>query len=615
MNSTQTKADDSTETYPQSTDLARYDLVVIGAGSGGVACAKRASSHGARVAVVEAGAFGGTCVNVGCVPKKIMWWASQAREFLQEAHHYGLTPSAQDTCANTCANTCADKCADTCADTCVDKCAPAGGLAAPAVDWAYLKSRRDASVQRLNGIYEQQLRAHGIDIYRGTASIETAGDAPLVGDAEAPASALKSSALKSSARWVVRVKGKATTGGVPEVRLCAERVVVAVGSRSKKLGVPGEATVAVGSDGFFALERRPEKVAVVGAGYIAVEFAGVLTGLGCETHLFLRHEKVLRSFDEMLSTKCTEFLERQGCHLHRGAQVEEFIVDANGKQIRLKDGRTFDHFDSIIVAIGREPNTDALGLDALNVRCDSAGHIQVDDFQNVCFGQDNHAKDNHAKDDHAKDDHATNVSDVGPAVGADTGLYALGDVIGRVELTPMAIAAGRRLADRLYLEGFEAAKVAYEDVPTVVFSHPPIGTVGLSEAQARERFGNDDVLVYTNTAVNLYYNVFDVIPTEKPKTYIKLVCVKHLHEQVVGIHVIGMGADEIIQGFGLALKLHATKNDLDNVVAVHPSAAEEIVTCAPWGLPHPDNDLRRIQSKFHDEEIANKDSSTTTTWP
>jgi glutathione reductase (NADPH) len=288
----------------------------------------------------------------------------------------------------------------------------------------------------------------------------------------------------------------------------------------------------------------------VGGGYIGVELSGVLNGLGSDTHLFVRQDLPLRNFDCMISEKLKTFMDKSGLHLHPLSEITSFTKDpATGKlSINLADGGSVGGFDQVIMAIGREPASSGLHLENTGVLTDRNGFINVDEYQNTA---------------------AENV-------------YALGDVCGRVQLTPMAIAAGRRLADRVF-GGIEDAKADYENVPSVVFSHPPIGCVGLTEKEAIEKYGRDNLKVYTTAFVNLYYAAYQVDPSEKPRSYMKMICVGE-EERVVGLHMIGMASDEMMQGFGVAVKMGATKADFDNTVAIHPTAGEEAVTMAPWGL-------------------------------
>jgi glutathione reductase (NADPH) len=291
---------------------------------------------------------------------------------------------------------------------------------------------------------------------------------------------------------------------------------------------------------------------VVGAGYIAVELAGVLQALGTDTSLVVRREKAMREFDDMLSDTLDEEMQRQGINIYRNTNgVKKVTADENGmKTVYLKNGEVIENVDVVLMAAGRGPNVEPLNLKSIGVEQREGGYIVANEFSETTI----------------------------------KGVYALGDVCGNVELTPMAIAAGRRLSDRLFGgEEHSNAKVSYDLVPTVVFSHPPIGTIGLTEKQAMEKYGEDQVKVYRSRFANLYYGPWLVEADDKPKTAMKLVCAGE-EELVVGLHVVGMGADEMLQGFGIALKMGATKADFDATVAIHPTAAEEFVTMFPWGL-------------------------------
>lgn len=443
---------------------ADYDYLVIGGGSGGVATARRAAEYGARVVLVEAARLGGTCVNVGCVPKKVMWYAAQLAHALEDAPGYGFD------------------------------------VAVHGFDWAALRSARDAYIERLNGIYAGMLERAGVEVVRGFAR--------FVG----PRS--------------VQVGART---------LSARQVVIATGGRPVVPDLPG-AELGITSDGFFALDHLPRRVAVVGAGYIAVELSGAFRALGADVTMLVRGDGVLRGFDTMLRDELGEALRSAGVDLRTATRVARLTRTASGAvEVTLDGGGTLE-VDSLVWAAGRAPNTGGLGLEAAGVIMRANGEVAVDEFQN------------------------TNVP----------GVHAIGDITGQPALTPYAIAAGRRLAARLFADA-RHSRVDAEYVPTVIFSHPPIGTIGLSEADARAQ--GQPVRVYVSRFTPMYH----ALTTHKPRTSMKLVCVGE-DERVVGCHVIGEGADEMLQGFAVALEMGATKRDFDRTIAIHPTSAEEFVT-------------------------------------
>ena len=442
-----------------------YDLISIGGGSGGLACAQRAVEYGARAAVIEQARLGGTCVNVGCVPKKVMWNAAGVSALIRDAQHYGF------------------------------------GVTHDGHDWAVLKSKRDAYIARLNGIYARNLASKGIDTIAGTARFVDA--------------------------HTVEVDGR---------HLSARHIVIATGGMPLVPRLPGS-ELGITSNGFFELEQRPQRVAVVGSGYIACELAGAFRELGSDVDMFLRKAQLLRQFDLMLGHSLQREMRLQGIGFHENVVPAALLEEGGKKTLAAADGGKFPGYDCVLWAIGRAPNAAGLGLELTGVRVDAQGFVVTDGFQN------------------------TNVE----------GIYAIGDVTGRAPLTPVAIAAGRRLGDRVF-GGKHDRRLDYELIPTVVFTHPPIGTVGLSEAEARARYG-DAVKVYVSGFVGMYYAVTE----EKPRTDMKLVCLGE-QEKIIGCHVIGAGADEMMQGFAVAVRMGATKRDFDDTVAIHPTSAEELVT-------------------------------------
>jgi glutathione reductase (NADPH) len=443
-----------------------FDLVVIGAGSGGIAAARRAASYGASVVVVEARQIGGTCVNAGCIPKKITHNAAVIAEALGDAAGYGFR-------------------------------AERGRF-----DWSGFRRRRDAYIERLNGIYDANLKKEGVH--------QISGRARFVGPEK----------LEVSGRVLTTRHALIATGGYPRVP-----------------EIPG-AQLGITSNGFFQLEEQPRHLAVVGTGYIGVEFATMTRLLGTRVGLFSRYEDVLHQFDAMVQEELKQHLLDIGVELHLSSEPQRISrTQAGLLKVTVDQGREVDGFDSLVWAVGRAPASDGLGLRSVGVVTDSSGFVQVDEYQN------------------------TNVQ----------GVYAVGDVTGRHPLTPVAIAAARKLADRLF-GGETGARLDYEQIPTVVFSSPPVASVGLTEAEAKAAHG-DDVKVYTTRFTNLFHAVTE----RKPKSAMKLLTAG-AEERVVGIHVVGAGADEMIQGFAVAMRAGATKKDFDRTVAVHPTAAEELVT-------------------------------------
>jgi glutathione reductase (NADPH) len=445
----------------------QYDLVVIGGGSGGLAAAQRAAEYGARVALVESGPLGGTCVNVGCVPKKIMWNAAELGGALLDAPGYGFE------------------------------------LEAVGHDWAHLKHHRDAYIHRLNGIYAANLAKRHVELVRARASFR---DAHTV------------------------------TAGART--LTAAHALIATGGRPLLPPIPG-AELGITSDGFFALPARPERVAVVGSSYIAIEFAGIFAGLRSQTTLILRTDTALRSFDPMLGEATLKALRAEGVEIVTYATPQRLERAAAGALVlHSTDGRELGPFDAVVWAIGRLPQVGELQLERAGVVLDAHGYVRTDTFQ------------------------VTSVPSI----------YAVGDVTGRAQLTPVAIAAGRRLADRVF-GGHSGRHLDYEYIPTVIFGHPPCGTVGLTEPEARERFGADNVTVFRSGFVPLYH----ALTPEKVRVEMKLVTTG-AQQRIVGLHVVGAGADEMLQGFAVAVRMGATKKDFDDTVAIHPTSAEEFVT-------------------------------------
>ncbi|HMK87737.1 MAG TPA: glutathione-disulfide reductase [Steroidobacteraceae bacterium] len=442
-----------------------FDLVSIGGGSGGLACAQRAAEYGAKAAVIESHRLGGTCVNVGCVPKKVMWNAASIAQSLLDAGDYGFDISVRDN------------------------------------DWGALKRARDAYVARLNAIYERNLAAKGVTLLRGRARFVDA--------------------------HTVEVNGE---------RLSARHLVIATGGRPIVPELSG-AELGITSDGFFKLEERPRRVAVVGSGYVACELASAFQALGSRAELFIRKDRLLTHFDVMLGKSLMREMHAEGTVIHTHVAPSRLEQEAGALSLVAVDGRKFPGFDCVLWAIGRSANVADLELARAGVALDVDGFVRTDGFQNTPV----------------------------------EGVHAIGDVTGRAALTPVAIAAGRRLSDRLF-GGKPDRRLEYEMIPSVVFTHPPIGTVGLQESEARLKYG-DAVKTYVADFTPLYH----ALTTRKTHTDMKLVCVG-ADERIVGCHIIGAGADEMLQGFAVAIRMGARKQDFDDTVAIHPTSAEELVT-------------------------------------
>lgn len=444
-----------------------FDYLTIGAGSGGIASANRAAQRGAKAAVIEAKAVGGTCVNVGCVPKKVMWYGAHIAEALKYSSAYGFD------------------------------------IKQNGFDWATLVRNREAYIERIHGGYQRGFASNGVTYIEGFARFIDA--------------------------HTVAVNGE---------RISADHITIATGAQSRWPELPG-AEYGIDSDGFFALTEQPRKAAVVGAGYIAVEIAGVLHALGTETHLLVRGDRPLRNFDQDITTMLLQRMEQDQLPLQRNFVPTSVSKQANGLlTISAANGQQLTDIDCLIWAIGRDPNSAALNLAAAGLTTDEYGHIVVDEFQN------------------------TNV----------TGIYAVGDVTGAAQLTPVAIKAARLLAERLFNPAMATAKMDFRHIPTIVFSHPPIATIGLTEAEAREQHG-DAVRVYKSQFAAMY----NAITPHRALTTVKLVCLGD-DEKIIGLHGIGEGMDEILQGFAVAIRMGASKADFDATIALHPTSAEEFVT-------------------------------------
>lgn len=445
-----------------------YDYLAIGAGSGGIASANRAAIRGAKAAVIEAKAVGGTCVNVGCVPKKVMWYGAHIAEALKYSEAYGFD------------------------------------IQQNGFDWKTLVRNREAYIERIHGGYKRGFESNGVEYIEGFARFVD--------------------------KNTVEVNGEQIT---------AKHITIAVGGRAIVPSCEG-AEYGIDSDGFFEMEERPNKAVVVGAGYIAVEIAGVLHALGSDSHLLVRRDRPLRYFDEDITEALLERLELDGPSLHTNTVVAKVVKTDKGLlNVHTESGDVIEDVDCLVWAIGREPATDKINLEAAGVEVDPVGFVRTDKYQN------------------------TNVE----------GIYAVGDITGEAQLTPVAIKAGRLLAERLFNPELADAHMDYTQIPTIVFSHPPIGTVGLTEVEAVAKYGEGNVKVYRSKFAAMY----NAVTPHRALSTFKLVCTGE-EEKVVGIHGIGEGMDEILQGFAVALKMGATKADFDATVALHPTSAEEFVT-------------------------------------
>ncbi len=446
--------------------MQHFDYLVIGGGSGGIASANRAAMHGAKVALVEKNQLGGTCVNRGCVPKKVMWYAANIVDSIKQAPEYGI-----DVELNT-------------------------------IQWSKLVADRQDYIIRLNHLYETGLAKNNVTLIRGVASFVN--------------------------EKTVVVNGEQYT---------ADHILIAVGGKPRILDVPGN-ELGITSDGFFELTAQPKNVVIIGGGYIAVEIAGVLNALGSKVTIATRREGILGAVDCDISQRLIESMQAEGIEFLFKHCTKNISQTEHGITLNCEDGKQTTGFDCLIWAVGRESNLEQLNLSATGIELNKQNHIVVDQFQTTSV--------NH--------------------------IYAVGDITGQMELTPAAIAAGRRLAERLFNNQTDLY-LDYSNIPTVVFSHPPVATVGLTEQQAIKQFGEDQVTVYRSEFNPMIY----ALNKHKVKTLMKLIC-QGTTEKVVGIQMIGRDVDEILQGFAVAVKMGATKKDFDNTLAIHPTSAEELVT-------------------------------------
>ncbi len=438
----------------------KYDLIAIGAGSGGLSVVERAAEYGKKCLVIENKKIGGACVNVGCVPKKIMWFAANTLNTINNSSGFGINNTTYD------------------------------------FSWQTLKNNRDNYIKNITNWYDKHLQKLGVHYIQGNGSLVNTN--------------------------TVLVNGK---------QYSAKHIVLAPGTTPFKDSIKG-ADFGIDSDEFFTLDKLPQKVAIIGSGYIAIEFAGVLNSLGVKVEIFARSNEIMHYFDKTIKDILENSYQQQGIIIHNNIHITS-ITD--NKTIHT-DKIAYTGFDTIIWAIGRKPLTDNLKLDNANIKLDNNGFIIVDKYQ------------------------TTNVANI----------YAIGDITNKVPLTPVAIKAGRYLADRLF-NNMPNRYLDYHNIPTVLFSHPPVATIGFTEEKAREKF--NDIVVY----VSDFTPMSDALLKHQSTTALKLICSGD-EQKIIGCHIIGHGADEMMQGFAVAINMGATKDDFDNTVAIHPTSSEELVT-------------------------------------
>jgi glutathione reductase (NADPH) len=443
-----------------------FDFFVIGGGSGGVRAARMAAQRGARVGLAEAAALGGTCVNVGCIPKKLYSYAAHYSHDFADAAGFGWD------------------------------------VGEPHLDWARLKANRAKEIARLNGVYEQLLTSAGVQILRGWAQLVDGHT----------------------------IKVETTTG--PRTHT-AGHVLIATGGTASVPPIPG-ANLAVTSDSMFDLAPFPRRLVVVGGGYIACEFASIFRGLGAQVTQLYRGEQILRGFDDEVRHFIAGEMLKTGIDLRLGTEAESLSKTSGGIEVVLHDGNRLEA-DTVLFATGRVPNVEGLGLDAAGMRQGRHGAVEVDA------------------------QHRTSLPSV----------FAVGDVTARLQLTPVALAEAMAVVDHLFGDG--RRRMDYDGVPTAVFTHPNIGTVGLTEAQAREKFAH--VAVFRSEFKPLRHTLSE--STER--CLLKLV-VDSASDRVVGLHMVGPDAGEVVQGFAVAMKAGATKALFDATIGIHPTLAEEFVT-------------------------------------
>lgn len=442
-----------------------YDLFVIGAGSGGVRAARMAATYGAKVAVAEEYRVGGTCVIRGCVPKKLMVYASKFSHEFEDAAGFGWT------------------------------------VGESSFDWNTLIERKDAEIDRLNGLYKMNLDRHNVEIIHSRAEIEAPHRVRLVGE---------------------------------DRHVTARHILVATGGRPNiAADLPG-AEHMITSNEVFHLEKKPEKVVVIGGGYIALEFAGIFNGLGVDTTVIYRGEEILRGFDDDIRETLHEEMVKRGVKIITGDILSQITRDGDVLTVKTREGQTFQ-VDQVLSAIGREPYVEGLGLDRVGVELNAKGAIKVDEYSR------------------------TNIDHI----------FAVGDVTDRVNLTPVAIREGAALVETLYNDN--PTVIDYKDIPTAVFTQPEIGTVGLTQAQAEEAYDNLDIYMAK------FRPMKNTLAGNDEKMLMKII-VDADSDKVLGCHLLGPDTGEMSQLLGIAIKMGATKKDFDATMAVHPTASEELVT-------------------------------------
>ena len=462
-----------------------FDLITIGGGSGGLAVAETAAQLGQRVAIIETSRMGGTCVNQGCVPKKVMWYAAHLAQASADANGFGISVKREN------------------------------------IDWQKLTNQRNDYIDDIVEYWNSYIDDNGIQHINGYAQFTQS----------------------YNNTHAVTVNSQMYT---------ADRIVIATGGKPIVPPLPG-AELGITSDDFFKLPQQPKKIAIIGGGFIGVELAGLMNALGTEVDLYAREDRLLETFDPMLGNALMVKMAEQNIQLNMGANVTALQQTDDGIVV-FDDEQKSQAYDAVIWAVGRAANTKNLNLAAANIMVNKDGTIPVDDYEN------------------------TNISRI----------YAIGDITGRPALTPVAVDAGRKLATRLY-DNQTFSCVDYKNIPSVVFSHPPIATMGITEDEAKEIYANN-VSIYDTSFIPMRY----ALSEHKSTTSMKLICAGD-KETIVGIHLIGDSVDEMLQGFAVAITMGATKADFDATMAIHPTSGEELVTLKAASRKHiHDNDCMDI---------------------